>query len=146
MTKLLSESEVTNFRERGYHFPVDVLTESEVAEFRGKLEKSEALLYFRRQRFLDQHVLTSLERLFGEGVVSARRRGYDDGVDRRVAQSLLRIFRNLHIGTMSVHFLQSGCIAIDDPDDFARLFVVEISDEVRPPLASPNHGHVDHLG
>ena len=42
MTKCLSESEVQNYRERGYHFPVDVLSESEVAEFRGKLEDYEA--------------------------------------------------------------------------------------------------------
>ena len=42
MTKLLSDSEVTNYRERGYHFPVDVLSESEVAEFRDKLEDYEA--------------------------------------------------------------------------------------------------------
>ena len=39
MTKLLSEGEVTNYRERGYHFPVNALSESEVAEFRGKLEE-----------------------------------------------------------------------------------------------------------
>src|SRR5438552_6569836 len=42
MTKLLSESEVTSYREHGYHFPVNVLSESEVAEFRGKLEDYEA--------------------------------------------------------------------------------------------------------
>jgi hypothetical protein len=36
-------------------------------------------------------------------------------VDRRVAQCLLRILRNLRIGKMSVHFLQSRRIAIDDP-------------------------------
>ena len=38
MTKLLSENEVATYRERGYHFPVNALTESEVSEFRGKLE------------------------------------------------------------------------------------------------------------
>ena len=42
MTKMLSEGEVTNYRERGYHFPVDALSESEVADFRGKLEDYEA--------------------------------------------------------------------------------------------------------
>ena len=42
MTKLLSENEVAGFRERGYHFPVNALSESEVAEFRGKLEDYEA--------------------------------------------------------------------------------------------------------
>ena len=42
MTKLLSENEVANYRERGYHFPVNALSESEVAEFRGKLEDYEA--------------------------------------------------------------------------------------------------------
>ena len=112
--------------------------------FRGKLEKFEPLLHFRRQRFLDQHMLASLERFFGHGVVSTCGRGDHNGVDRRIAQCLLRILRNLHIGKMSVHFLQSRRIAIDDPDDFARLFVVEISDEVRPPLASPNHRHANH--
>src|ERR1700746_1583949 len=42
MPKSLSESEVETYRERGYHFPVDVLSQSEVAEFRGKLEDYEA--------------------------------------------------------------------------------------------------------
>jgi len=37
----LSESEVKNYRERGYHFPVDVLSQTEVVEFRGKLEDYE---------------------------------------------------------------------------------------------------------
>src|SRR6201990_1891539 len=42
MTKSLSERDVAEYRERGYHFPVDVLTEREVADFRGKLEDYEA--------------------------------------------------------------------------------------------------------
>ena len=42
MTKLLSENEVATYRERGYHFPVNALSESEVNEFRGKLEGYEA--------------------------------------------------------------------------------------------------------
>jgi Phytanoyl-CoA dioxygenase (PhyH) len=42
MTKLLSEDEVTAYRERGYHYPVDALSESEVAAFRHKLEAYEA--------------------------------------------------------------------------------------------------------
>ena len=42
MPRALSESEVKSYRERGYHFPVDVLSESEVKEFRGKLEDYEA--------------------------------------------------------------------------------------------------------
>ena len=42
MSKLLSDGEVANFRERGYHFPVDALSESEVAGFRQKLEAYEA--------------------------------------------------------------------------------------------------------
>src|SRR5215468_9913988 len=45
---------------------------------------------------------------------------------------------------MSVDFVQSGGIAIDDPHDFARFLVVEIPNEVRPPLASPNHRHANH--
>jgi len=42
MTKSLSENEVAGYRARGYHFPVNALSESEVAEFRGKLEDYEA--------------------------------------------------------------------------------------------------------
>jgi len=42
MTKLLSEDEVATYRARGYHFPVNALSGSEVAEFRGKLEDYEA--------------------------------------------------------------------------------------------------------
>ena len=42
MTKVLTEREVSNYRERGYHFPVDALSQAEVAEFRGKLEDYEA--------------------------------------------------------------------------------------------------------
>ena len=42
MTKLLSDGEVAAYRERGYHFPVNALSEREVAGFRGKLEDYEA--------------------------------------------------------------------------------------------------------
>ena len=42
MTKLLSENDVTAYRERGYHFPVDALSAGEVADFRGRLEDYEA--------------------------------------------------------------------------------------------------------
>lgn len=41
MTNVLTENEVSSYRERGYHFPVDVLSQAEVAEFRGKLEDYE---------------------------------------------------------------------------------------------------------
>ena len=76
--------------------------------------------------------------------MSTRRRAYDNGVDRRVAQCHVRIFRSLHIGKMSVDLVQSGRIAVDDPDDFACLLVVKIPNKVRPPLASPNHRHANH--
>jgi non-heme Fe2+,alpha-ketoglutarate-dependent halogenase len=39
---VLSESEVAAYRESGYHFPVDALSEGEVADFRGRLEDYEA--------------------------------------------------------------------------------------------------------
>jgi non-haem Fe2+, alpha-ketoglutarate-dependent halogenase len=42
MTKVLTEPDISGYRQRGYHFPVDVLSEAEVAEFRGKLEGYEA--------------------------------------------------------------------------------------------------------
>jgi non-haem Fe2+, alpha-ketoglutarate-dependent halogenase len=42
MTKLLSEQEVAVYRDRGYHFPINALSESEVAGFRRKLEDYEA--------------------------------------------------------------------------------------------------------
>ena len=42
MTKSLSDSEVATYRDRGYHFPINALSESEVAAFRGKLEAYEA--------------------------------------------------------------------------------------------------------
>jgi hypothetical protein len=37
MPKLLSQDQVAFYRDRGYHFPVDVLSRVEVAEFRRKL-------------------------------------------------------------------------------------------------------------
>ena len=37
MPKLLSEDQVAAYRDRGYHFPIDALSASEVAEFRRKL-------------------------------------------------------------------------------------------------------------
>jgi hypothetical protein len=89
-------------------------------------------------------MLTSLERFFGERVVRTRRRGDDNGLDRSVAQCLISIFPNLHIGKTSVHLVQSGRIAVDDPDYFARLLVVKIPNQVRPPLASPKHRHANH--
>ena len=111
---------------------------------RGKLEKSKPLLHFGRQRLFDQHMLTSLERFFCQRVVSTCGRGDDNGVDSLVAQCLLGIFPNLHIGKPSLHLVQSSRIAVDDPDHFARLLVVKIPNEVRPPLASPNHRHPNH--
>jgi non-haem Fe2+, alpha-ketoglutarate-dependent halogenase len=42
MKKTLTEREVSLYRERGYHFPVDVLSQAEVADFRGRLEAYEA--------------------------------------------------------------------------------------------------------
>jgi non-haem Fe2+, alpha-ketoglutarate-dependent halogenase len=42
MQKLLSEQEVTAYRDRGYHFPVDALSAGEVADFRRHLEEYEA--------------------------------------------------------------------------------------------------------
>ena len=42
MPKLLSEDDVAGYRDRGYHFPIDALSASEVADFRRKLEDYEA--------------------------------------------------------------------------------------------------------
>ena len=42
MTKMLTDREISGYRQHGYHFPVNVLSEAEVAEFRGKLENYEA--------------------------------------------------------------------------------------------------------
>jgi non-heme Fe2+,alpha-ketoglutarate-dependent halogenase len=42
MPKLLSESDVADYRDHGYHFPVEALSAGEVADFRRKLEDYEA--------------------------------------------------------------------------------------------------------
>ena len=42
MSKSLTEQEVALYRQRGYHFSVDVLSQAEVADFRGRLEAYEA--------------------------------------------------------------------------------------------------------
>jgi non-heme Fe2+,alpha-ketoglutarate-dependent halogenase len=42
MPKLLSEDEVTAYRDRGYRFPIDALSAGEVADFRRRLEDYEA--------------------------------------------------------------------------------------------------------
>ena len=42
MQKMLSKDEVAGYRDRGYHFPIDALSASEVADFRRKLEDYEA--------------------------------------------------------------------------------------------------------
>jgi non-heme Fe2+,alpha-ketoglutarate-dependent halogenase len=42
MQKLLSQDEVAGYRDRGYHFPLDALSASEVADFRRSLEDYEA--------------------------------------------------------------------------------------------------------
>jgi hypothetical protein len=41
--KLLSEKEVAAYQDRGYHFPIDALSATEVADFRRKLEDYEVL-------------------------------------------------------------------------------------------------------
>ena len=38
MPNLLSKDDVAAYRERGYHFPIDALSASEVADFRRRLE------------------------------------------------------------------------------------------------------------
>ena len=40
--EIAERKEVAGYRERGYHFPVNALSDSEVTEFRGKLEDYEA--------------------------------------------------------------------------------------------------------
>jgi Phytanoyl-CoA dioxygenase (PhyH) len=42
MPKMLTEDEVTAYRDRGYHFPIEALSASEVAGFRRRLEDYEA--------------------------------------------------------------------------------------------------------
>src|SRR5581483_1385215 len=42
MPKVLSEAEVAAYRDNGYHFPVNALSDSEVATFRKRLEDYEA--------------------------------------------------------------------------------------------------------
>src|SRR5258708_8543975 len=42
MPKLLSEDAVATYRDRGYHFPIDALSATEVIDFRRKLEDYEA--------------------------------------------------------------------------------------------------------
>ena len=42
MPKVLNEAEVASYRRNGYHFPIDALSASEVADFRNKLEAYEA--------------------------------------------------------------------------------------------------------
>ena len=42
MPKLLSTDEVADYRDRGYHFPIDALSAGEVTKFRRKLEDYEA--------------------------------------------------------------------------------------------------------
>jgi len=42
MPKQLSTNEVAAYHDRGFHFPIDALNSSEVAEFRRKLEDYEA--------------------------------------------------------------------------------------------------------
>ena len=42
MPNLLSKDDVAAYRERGYHFPIDALSASEVTDFRRRLEDYEA--------------------------------------------------------------------------------------------------------
>ena len=41
MAKVLTANQVEAYREKGYHFPVDVLSPAEVAAFRSELENYE---------------------------------------------------------------------------------------------------------
>ena len=43
MPKLLSDKEVAAYQDRGYHFPIEALSATEVADFRRKLEDYEVL-------------------------------------------------------------------------------------------------------
>ena len=59
MTKVLTEREISDYRERGYHFPVEVLTEREVIiEERRQQEEDEEFL-------ADGGVLGLLAQIYG---------------------------------------------------------------------------------
>ena len=57
---------------------------------RGKLEKSEPLLHFGRQRFFYKHMLAMLKSLLRQREVSARRSGDDDSIDRWIRERARR--------------------------------------------------------
>ena len=98
-----------------------------------------------RDRLLHQNVLAPLERGLGEAVVRAGRCRDHDPVDAHVGERRLGFLRDLDLREPSPYLAEPPGVTVDDPEHLAPLAVVEVADEVGPPVAGPDHGHPDHL-
>ena len=95
-------------------------------------------------RLLHQHVLVVLERRPHERVVRARGRRDDNRVDASVGQHRGDVLRYPQVGKPGPRLLEPRRTLVDDPDDLARIAAVKVADQVRTPLARPDHGDADH--
>src|SRR4051794_38123023 len=69
----------------------------------------------------------------------------DDGVYIVGFKNIVWVSRRLDIPVVGADLLQLHRIGVAYPSHFALLMVVEVANEVRPPVASSEHSNADHF-
>jgi hypothetical protein len=68
----------------------------------------------------------------------------DDRIHRFVGDRKQGVLGYLCVGESKPNVLEPGRVAVGDPRHPAGLPVVEVPDQMRPPVAGPEDGHLDH--
>ena len=103
------------------------------------------LIHVGRDWLLDEHVLAVLEGGLHQPMMRAGRRRHDHRVDVRIDEDRLGVGPHLHIRETRPHQREPCGVAVDHAHDLARLPVVEVADEVWPPLPGTDDSDADHL-
>ena len=97
------------------------------------------------ERLLDKDVLPRGEGLLGELPMRADRRDDADGVDRRIVEELAVLGRHAHRGKALANGLEPLLREVRDRHGFRPRRLVEISHDVRAPVARTDHAHTNGL-
>src|SRR5262249_4987457 len=102
-----------------------------------------AVVGFRREWFLHEHVLPGFDAGEPEREVRLRRRCDCDGVDRRVVEHLLDRRRHRHFAATSEDAMGADRVDIADSYELGFLMAQEVPDEVRAPVPRTDDGDTD---
>ena len=94
-------------------------------------------------RFFDEHVLARLQCGLHERVVGTGRGRNHNRVYVRIGPDMLDILRQCNVRESLLHLSQPAGVLIDNGHNVADRRILEIADEVRPPVASPDDRDAD---